>query len=626
MADNPKKDKLLEEAQKLIMRGQFDKAAKAYEQVLALEPSSINLRQKLAEILIKAGRSEDARKEYETIGKHFANNGFYQKSIAVYKQLQKFFPDDITLSFTLAGLNEKHGLIANALSEYKQVYDYYEKAGNASESIKILNIMQTVDPQNITVKIKLAEAYFQQGNKEDAYVLFAKTASLLQDRGDSEGVSKLNNRVQQLFENKSDFMLEVLAGQVRSDNAAGAVSGLQGLLRSNSNDKRVWDLIIEAYRRLGQSQRVKIAFQHYHKLLPDEPAAMVGLMLCSVAERDVKTTMELLDLYENKLLAIGQFCDLEKIYRALDEIDPINVKVLEGLIKVVKAAGNESEVVVLSDKLRSLSRISGDNQTESEVKEPESGLFESLDFCSEIGVGSPFSSSGIQPEKVDVSDFADSESQVSETQLAGTETESLELDDLASLAEYDIEIDLDIDNEADLELPTETVVGDVLDNNDWLDSVGDLFDSITTAPSGVKYGSEMDSSDAQSHFDLGLAFKEMGLYDEAINEFRKAASDSTRRMVCLILQGACLRERGEFDTAINMLNTLLKPSLSLDDSCAVKYELVLTYESAGKADEANLLLNEIDSANPDFRDVSSRLNAAHPGNSLDFSDDDLEIF
>jgi lipopolysaccharide biosynthesis regulator YciM len=92
------------------------------------------------------------------------------------------------------------------------------------------------------------------------------------------------------------------------------------------------------------------------------------------------------------------------------------------------------------------------------------------------------------------------------------------------------------------------------------------------------------------------------------------------------MQGACLRERGDFDTAINMLNKLLKPGLSLDDTCTVKYELVLTYESAGKPDEATGLLNEIDSANPDFRDVSSRLSAVNIDTSLDFSDDDLKNF
>jgi tetratricopeptide (TPR) repeat protein len=625
MAVGSKKDSLLEEAQKLVSRGQFDKAAKAYEQVLDIEPSAINLRQKLAEILIKAGRPDDARKEFETIGQYFSNNGFYLKAIAVYKQLQKLFPTDITLSLILAGLNEKHGLTANALSEYKHAYDYYEKEGNAAEAIKILDTMQAVDPQNITIKIKLAEACFQHGKKDDAYSMFVKTASLLHDRGDNAGVSKLNARILELFPDKSEFMLEVLAVQVVSGNAASAVNGLQGLLRKDPNDKRVWDLVIEAYKRLNQPQKVKVAYQHYHKILPDEPAPMAGLMFCCAAERDVKGALELLELYEEKLLSAGLLDDLEKLYRTLAEVDPVNTRVLEGMTRVFEAIGNESEVIEISDKLKSLSRASDKRLPEPVVPDTGPDLSENSDYFQTIGTDSPLPTE-IQPDQADVSDTIDSDSKSADAEIPESEREAPGLDDLTLLIEDDIEIELDIDDDSLSGLATEKVVGDLLDNNDWLDSVGDLFDKITTAPSGVRYGSEMESSDAQSHFDLGLAFKEMGLYDEAINEFRSASSDSSRRMACLIMQGACLRERGEFDTAINMLNTLLKPGLSLDDSCAVKYELVLTYESAGKPDEATRLLNEIDSANPDFRDVSSRLSAVNIDTSLDFSDDDLKNF
>jgi lipopolysaccharide biosynthesis regulator YciM len=136
----------------------------------------------------------------------------------------------------------------------------------------------------------------------------------------------------------------------------------------------------------------------------------------------------------------------------------------------------------------------------------------------------------------------------------------------------------------------------------------------------------MDSSDAQSHFDLGQAFKEMGLYDEAINEFRQASQDPARRIECLIMQCACLRERGEVDKAITMLQALLKPGLSEEENCAVKYELASAYETAGMGEEANVLLNEIREINPGFRDISSRINAANLADSLDFSDDDLDGF
>jgi len=79
-----KLDKIREEAQKLAIKGPVDRAVKAYEQLVAMEPAVLGHRQRLADLLLKAGRTDDARNEYEVIGKNFSGNGFYLKAIAIY--------------------------------------------------------------------------------------------------------------------------------------------------------------------------------------------------------------------------------------------------------------------------------------------------------------------------------------------------------------------------------------------------------------------------------------------------------------------------------------------------------------------------------------------------------------
>ena len=619
MAASTKKDRLLGEAQKLALRGQFDKALKIYEQLLVMEPTAINLRQKLAELLTRVGRTEDARREFETIGTYYSKNGFYLKAIAVYKQLQKLFPADISLSLTLAELNEKHGLAANALSEYKRVHDYYELTGNHAEAIKILDRMQNVDPRNIPIKIKLAEAYLQHGKKDEAYALFSRTAALLQERGEHATVDGLNTRIQELFPEKTGFVLEVLAEQVTSGNAASALDGLQRLLRSNPNDKRVWDLIIAAYKQLDQPQRVRIAYQHYLGYFPAEPAVMAGLIACLITAREPVAALELLDRYETDLISAGLRAELEAIYRGLEALDPLNRRILEGLVSIVTARGNDSEAEALASRLHTLHFVAGDEC------DPEAGTvsLEERQGSPATPSGSP-STADIQPgqsgpsvsNRYDVEEFTG--------MISADAADQSQWNPVPPEDNYlEIEIDIDIDSAFG---PSPDEKSAVAGETDWLDSAGDIFESISTAPRGVRFGNEMDSSDAQSHYDLGLAFKEMGLYDEAINEFRQASSDPMLRMGCLVMQGACLRERGELEKALSMLHTLLKPGLRLEDACAVQYELVITYEALGKTEEASALLNEIDSANPGFRDVSSRINSASHESSLDFSDEELQEF
>ncbi len=622
MAIRSKKDMLIEDAQKLAARGQFDKAAKVYEQILALEPGAINLRQKLAELLIKCGSNDDARKELEVIGKHFSKNGFYLKAIAVYKQLQKLFPADISLSIILAELNAKHGLIANSLSEYKFAYEYYEKAGSFPETIGILDRMQNVDPQSLPIKVKLAEAYAQYGKKEESYAVFSKTASLLLERGDSASLSKIVTRIHQLFPEKPDFMLEALAEQIRQGNAASAVECIQNLLRSNPNNNRAWDLIIQAYQQLEQPQRVKVACQHYLKFFPSEPEAMYGLISSIIAEQDLAGALELLDKYEAALITAGYLQQLEQIYHSLEKIDPINIKVLEGFVRVATAVGNDDEICLLTSKLKSLRSVGGVTDKSIKHEFPTALIDEQPLSAPKTEVSPAFD---YNPLEQAPNFFGNPESVLSPETLSSAEPAELAAINAVQQPEDEIEIDVEFDVDSPFASLDEGI-STASEHGEWLASIGELFDAIDTAPRGVKFGNEMEGSDAQSHFDLGQAFKEMGLYDEAINEFRQASQDASRCLECLIMQCACLRERGEVEKAIKMLLALLKPGQSEDESCAIEYELATGYEAAGKIEEAKILLLEIYAMNPGFRDISSRLNAASLSDTLDFTDEDLDDF
>lgn len=605
-------DKLREEAQKLATKGLTDKAIKAYEQLVALEPSALNQRQRLAELLVKAGRNDDARTEYEVIGKNFTTNGFYLKAIAIYTKLQGLFPGDIQITLALAGLNEKHGLTANALAEYKKVYEYYDKASDTEEALTVLQKMQNVDPQNVNIRLRLAEAYFKAGKTEESYAVFGKLATLMQERGDAAAFSKLNARIQQLFPQKSEFMLEVLSEQVAAGNAASAVTGLQALLRTNPGDKRLWELIVEAYKQIGQPQKVKVAYQHYLKFFPEELAAKAGLISCLASERDLKGALSQLDLHGQELLAGGYLSELERVYHALDEIDPINLKVLEGLSRVYAAAGRTEDAAALETKIVSLRNVSG-SQAVVPAPRTKQETFAEPDY---------FSGQASDETEFGEVTFADtSEPSAFDEQHISAETENAGPFE-APEEEVEIEVDFDEDLDISMDEPPAKVP-----EVDWLDQVGTMLDSIGTKTGKVKFASGPDGDDAQSHYDLGMAFMEMGLYDESFKEFRQASADTGRRFECFVFQSVCLREKGDFANAEKVLRALVKPGLSLEDSCTATYELALTCEASGKHDEYVQLLTGIDAADRNFRDVRARLDAAGSENdALDFSDDDLKFF
>jgi tetratricopeptide (TPR) repeat protein len=609
-----KKDKLIEEAQKFIQRGQLDKAVKVYMQVVSLEPSTINLRQKLAELLVKAGQPDGARIEYQAIGKHYATSGFYQKAIAVYKQVQKLFPGDIATTLTLAGLNEKHGLVGNALAEYKLAYDYYEREFNAAESLKILEKMHNVDPQNANIKFKLAEAYFHAGKKEESYALFRQLALLLQARGESGPFANLNARVLQFFPEKTGFVIEVLANQLEEGNVAKAVSGLQALLRNNPKDKKVWELIIRAYRRLEQPQQLLGVYQHFMRYFPDDVSAKTGLIACHADQKDIKGALSLLDRFEQEVISSGASGELVAIYRTLADFDPINPRILEGYRKACVAAGMLDEAVQLEPRILTLKKLSSKDEPLPKPTEPPAGTEDFIEEGEHAPAPSALSDNlagmdaGVYvPEKTEPVEGIAADADVGAVGVV----EALPDED-------EIEIEVDID---DFPFEGPSAEGE---EGGLPDAFGDVTDPISSSQHSVRFGSSPDGSDAQSHYDLGVAFKEMGLYDKAINELQQAAGEPARRVECLALQAACLRERGDLDAAVGVLNALMKPGLSLEDACSVKYELALVLEAQGQDEKASALMAEIDAVNAGFRDVHARFKNA--GGSLDFSDEELQDF
>ena len=199
-----KKDKFLESAQKFIVKWQLDRAVRDYEQVVALDPNDIRHRQKLAELLVRANRTMEAIGEYEAIGKYYADNGFYLKAIAVYKQVQKLDAEDIKTSLNLALLNEKQGLTGNALTEYGRVYSFFEKSGKRADALKILESMMAIDPENLATRLKFAEACLALGKKDLAYEDFSQVALLLKKRGDEDAFRQVSDRIRHLSPKKKN--------------------------------------------------------------------------------------------------------------------------------------------------------------------------------------------------------------------------------------------------------------------------------------------------------------------------------------------------------------------------------------------------------------------------------------
>ncbi len=120
--------------------------------------------------------------------------------------------------------------------------------------------------------------------------------------------------------------------------------------------------------------------------------------------------------------------------------------------------------------------------------------------------------------------------------------------------------------------------------------------------------------DPETHYNLGVAFREMGLLDEAIGELQKVCQSVERgHPFPLIMQtytwlAQCFLDKGVPEAAIRWYEKALTlPTLDADTHTALHYELASSYEVAGNKTAALSHFMEVYGSNIDYRDVAERI-------------------
>jgi tetratricopeptide (TPR) repeat protein len=125
-----------------------------------------------------------------------------------------------------------------------------------------------------------------------------------------------------------------------------------------------------------------------------------------------------------------------------------------------------------------------------------------------------------------------------------------------------------------------------------------------------KIGENLTETDFDTHFNLGIAYREMGLLDESITEFQLAAKDSRYLVDCCSLLGTSFLEKGFPDLAVKWYRRGLEASTTEPtESLGLLYELGSLYQSIGDVSGARESYGRIREMEPDYRDVTKRLKA-----------------
>jgi pilus assembly protein FimV len=120
----------------------------------------------------------------------------------------------------------------------------------------------------------------------------------------------------------------------------------------------------------------------------------------------------------------------------------------------------------------------------------------------------------------------------------------------------------------------------------------------------------LGEGDVETHFDLGIAYREMGLLDDAIGEFHYALGSTARRLDALHMMGLCALDVGRAIDAIGHLEqALASPEVPAERETALRFDLGRAHEAQGDRDRALDAFHRVAELDAEFQDVGARIEA-----------------
>jgi len=219
---------LLEHANKFFRQGKIESAIKQYEKILEIRPEDLEIRRILADLQLKENRKKDAIKHFEWIADYYLKEGFFSKSIAMYKRISRIDSNNEEILFKLADLYTKQGLVIDSRQIYLELADRYKSKNNYTKSLDMYKKILGFDRNNIKMRLLLADSYIKQGLEQNAISEYLTASDIMVNKKDFKRAQTL---LSDIFTRLKDYkILEKLAYCYKAQgNDQKAINLLKGI-------------------------------------------------------------------------------------------------------------------------------------------------------------------------------------------------------------------------------------------------------------------------------------------------------------------------------------------------------------------------------------------------------------
>ena len=680
------RNKVLDAARKYQSRGQYDKAIAQYKKLVDADKRDVRSLLKIGDLHVRKGDRGSAIETYETVASHYAQQGFFLKAIAVYKQILKLDPSRLEVQVRLGEMYEQLQLISDAMSVFEDVSSGFMRAGDTDQALAMLGKMVGLDPEHIPVRIKYAEALSRAGRTQEAADEFEQGALLLKDQGRLDDYVKVAERL--LYHRSNDVRVakELAETYVTRRDPKRALAKLQICFKADPRDVSTLSLLAEAFLMLSQTDKAisvyrEVARIHREAQRPQERmSALQRILELNPDDKEAQTALQ------KTASASGQhYMPPGTVRQPTASIGSVSSAQLGGA--QVSGASNLSSpslsgasgIMYVDEDIEEASTVSGSlpaiSEATVEVEESYSSVppatrppsggrvipirtlgpmtyseFLALPLVStQVASASAALAPSLMERTLELADsylvdglFTQARAIVSELQLTLPDhplvlEKAREVEELAvassgvsAVAQPLIQRELSsipaamASDPPEMELEYEELApGD--EGFDFAEKLAEeLAEVAEIAP--IDEGAEMidvetvfeqfkagvaeqvSDDDSDTHFDLGIAYKEMGLFPDARREFQVAMGDPRRRCLCWTMIGLIYMDEGQPRDAIEAFQSGLEsPEKTPTEAVGLHYELAMACEVGGLTDQARLHYEYVFQREPQYREVGQRL-------------------
>jgi pilus assembly protein FimV len=341
------KQKVLSAAEKYVQQGKLQNAIAEYEKILKADPKDLTVMNTVGDLYARNGEVEKATECFKSVGDAYAAQGFTVKGIAMYKKIGKLKPS-LESVLKLAELYTQQGLFNDARAQYLQVAEEFLRAGELEQSVRIFQKILEMDPENVAMRVRLAEVYIRLGKKNDAWQIFSAAAETLRNRGSRSGAEEILQRMLTLDPGNSYALLLRARNALESGDAASAIPLFQKVNDLDNHPDGLRDLL-KAYLQTG---RVAEAGGLAGKLLSahNDLESMFSYLDALTQNGGHEEALQIIDENSDRLLAENSAKVLEILRSAVGPVSG-SPSALEKLLELFKKAGDQSHLAEVNELL-----------------------------------------------------------------------------------------------------------------------------------------------------------------------------------------------------------------------------------------------------------------------------------